>query len=190
MLYAFLLFWPATVLPILLLITLLQFFIPMNMLFRTLMGLEHHKIHIVATSVIILATLISLIGVGRQQTDPNQFAYSLVFLAGGVLLALSHNLKESIVRRQPLDMTNFNYKVSIAQLMALLFFTPLMMMVCKKFERFSSNFMIQAQAQPSLLNFVRVYLQEGVECLFSMGPGQCSYSFLSVLGYVGGVCTL
>ena len=104
------------------------------------MGLEHHKIHIAATSVIILATLIGLIGVGRQQTDPNQFAYSLVFLAGGVLLALSHNLKESIVRRQPLDMTNFNFKVSIAQLLALLFFTPLMMLVCKKFERFSSNF--------------------------------------------------
>jgi hypothetical protein len=39
-------------------------------------------------------------------------------------------------------MTNFNFKVSIAQLLALLFFTPLMMLVCKKFERFSSNFMI------------------------------------------------
>jgi hypothetical protein len=38
MLYTFLLFWPATVLPVLLLVTLLQFFIPMNMLFRALAG--------------------------------------------------------------------------------------------------------------------------------------------------------
>lgn len=99
MLYAFLLFWPATVLPVLLLITLLQFFIPMNMLFRTVMGLQHYNIHIVATSVIILATIIGLIGCSRVTTDPNQFAYSLVFLGGGMMLALSHNLKESIVRR-------------------------------------------------------------------------------------------
>jgi hypothetical protein len=99
MLHAFLLFWPATVLPLFLLITLLQFFIPMNMLFRMMMGLQHHKIHITATVIILLATTIGILGVGRMTTDPNQFAYSLVFLVGGVMLALSHNLKESIVRR-------------------------------------------------------------------------------------------
>ena len=38
MLYTFLLFWPATVLCGLLLVTLLQFFIPMNMLFRAIIG--------------------------------------------------------------------------------------------------------------------------------------------------------
>lgn len=64
MLYAFLLFWPATVLPVLLLITLLQFFIPMNMLFRSMMGLKHFKIHIAATLLILLATVIGLVGVG------------------------------------------------------------------------------------------------------------------------------
>jgi hypothetical protein len=71
MLYTFLLFWPATVLPELLLVTLLQFFIPVNMLFRTIIGWRHHKIHVAASVAIIAAVGIGLAGVGMAVTDPN-----------------------------------------------------------------------------------------------------------------------
>ena len=99
MTYAFLLFWPTTVLPALLLITLLQFFIPMNMMFRKILGLTQYKVHLCATVIIILATIIGIAGVAIKKTDPNQFLYSLVFLFSGVMLALSYIMKESIIRR-------------------------------------------------------------------------------------------
>lgn len=109
MLYTFLLFWPATVLPELLLVTLLQFFIPVNMLFRTIIGWRHHKIHVAASVAIIAAVGIGLAGVGMAVTDPNQLAYALLFLGCGVLLALSHNVKEIIVRSMPTEITSFNF---------------------------------------------------------------------------------
>ena len=35
------------------------------------MGLEHYKIHIAATVIILFATLLGIYGVSRQVTDPN-----------------------------------------------------------------------------------------------------------------------
>lgn len=98
MLYTFLLFWPATVLPVLLLVTLLQFFIPMNMLFRSLAGQKHNKVHIGAAMIILVATLVGLVGVTKVPGEPTMLMYSLMFLGCGVMLALSHNLKEAIIR--------------------------------------------------------------------------------------------
>lgn len=57
------------------------------------------------------------------------------------MFALSRILKENIIRRQPLDMTNFNFKVSVAQLIALILFTPLIMLVSKRYERFTYKFL-------------------------------------------------
>lgn len=162
MLYTFLLFWPATVLPVLLLVTLLQFFIPMNMLFRALVGVQHYRVHIFATFIIVLAIVVGLFGVARLQTDPNQFMYSLMFLGCEVMLALSHNLKESLNRKHPSDMVNMNFKVSVAQFIAFLVFTPLVMLFCKRYERFTFQYMIDAQSQASFLEFCRVYLTGGM----------------------------
>ena len=63
MLYAFFLFWPANVIPIWLIITLLQLFIPLNLFLRSCcVGLKHYKIH-------IYASLIILVGVGINLGD-------------------------------------------------------------------------------------------------------------------------
>lgn len=62
MLYAFFLFWPANVIPIWLLITMLQFFIPFNMLVRSCcIGLRHYKVHAFAGFIIFAAVCINLL---------------------------------------------------------------------------------------------------------------------------------
>lgn len=63
MFYAFFLFWPANVIPMWLIITLLQLFIPLNLFLRSCcVGLKHHKIH-------IYSSLIILVGVGVNLGD-------------------------------------------------------------------------------------------------------------------------
>lgn len=114
MLYAFLLFWPAVILPVLLLITLLQFFIPINMFFRALTGLRHHKKHLAASFVIVLSVGIGMVGIDRLKTDPNDFLYAGLFLICSILLSFSHILKERVIRMHPQSMINFNFKVSVA----------------------------------------------------------------------------
>ena len=65
MLYAFFLFWPANVLPVWMLVSLLQAFIPLNMLFRSCcIGLKHYTIHVVAGFVIVIAVLLNMLEVG------------------------------------------------------------------------------------------------------------------------------
>jgi hypothetical protein len=101
MLYAFLLFWPAAVLPVLLLVSLLQFFIPVNMFLRALMGLKHHKRHVLAAISIVIAVVISMSGIDRLKKDPNEFLYAGLFLLCSLLLSFSHIIKEQVVRTHP-----------------------------------------------------------------------------------------
>lgn len=138
LLYTFLLFWPTAVIPKLALVTLLQFFIPVNLVLRSQMGIQHNRIHKVAAILIALAVIVSLYGISLTEPDKYSLYSGLVFLTSGVMLAVSHCLKEVVVRRQPLDMTNFNFKISIAQLISLIFFTPLILHCCKSFERFTN----------------------------------------------------
>ena len=70
MLYAFFLFWPANVIPVWMLVTLLQFFIPLNMLVRSCcIGLQHHKIHAVAGFIIFGAVIINLMDFAADKED-------------------------------------------------------------------------------------------------------------------------
>ena len=64
MLYAFFLFWPANVIPIWLLCALLQFFIPLNMFFRSCcVGNSHYKRHIVAGLIVTCGVVITMVDV-------------------------------------------------------------------------------------------------------------------------------
>ena len=64
MLYAFFLFWPANMIPIWLLISLLQFFIPLNMLFRSCcIGLKHYLVHVVAGCIILTGIILNMIDI-------------------------------------------------------------------------------------------------------------------------------
>jgi hypothetical protein len=61
MFYAFFLFWPANVIPVWLVITCLQLFIPLNLFLRSLcVGLKHYKVHIYASLLILIGIAVNL----------------------------------------------------------------------------------------------------------------------------------
>ena len=62
MLYAFLLFWPANVIPVWMLLVLLQLFIPFQMLLRrAFIGIRHYNTHTIAGLIIFAAVCISML---------------------------------------------------------------------------------------------------------------------------------
>lgn len=95
MLYAFFLFWPANVIPVWRLITLLQFFIPLNMFFRSCcIGLKHYMVHCLAGFLIFVAVVLTMI----DDVQDDEVKYAFLFLLSSLLDVISHALKESIVR--------------------------------------------------------------------------------------------
>ena len=105
MLYAFFLFWPANVIPVYLLITLLQFFIPLNMLFRSCcIGLTHYTKHMVAGLIIAGAVILNMIDISEDKEHKETYMhYALLFMLCSLFDVVSHALKESIVRTQPVN---------------------------------------------------------------------------------------
>ena len=101
MLYAFFLFWPANIIPIWLLCSLLQFFIPINMVIRRCIGLKHYLTHVVAGLTILLAVVLNVVDLAGYLTSDKgreYMNYALLFLLCSFFDVLSHALKESIVR--------------------------------------------------------------------------------------------
>ena len=100
MLYAFFLFWPANVIPVYLLISLLQFFIPLNMLFRSCcIGLKHYTKHVLAGFIILVAVVLNMIDITEDEVHKEQYMhYALLFMLCSLFDVVSHALKESIVR--------------------------------------------------------------------------------------------
>ena len=61
MIYAFLLFWPANGFPIWLMVSLLQFYIPLSIFIRYLkMGLQYQRNHYLAAALILVAIAVNL----------------------------------------------------------------------------------------------------------------------------------
>ena len=134
MLYAFFLFWPANVIPIWLLCSLLQLFIPLNMFFRRCLGLKHFKTHMFAGFIIFVGVVLNIVDLITNLGDANQdkyFNYALLFLICSFLDVLSHALKESIVRNQPLNQERFNFRVSIAQFVVGICMTPIILSISR-----------------------------------------------------------
>jgi predicted metallopeptidase len=97
MMRAVLLFWPANVLPLYLLITLLQIYIPLNYLMRQLVvGVKQHKKHTFAALTILLS-----VGVNSGTLSGNwkQYGpYYIMMLVSAFFELLSITMKESLVR--------------------------------------------------------------------------------------------
>ena len=67
MVYAFLLFWPANVISPWLFITLLQFYIPMNLFFKSFINkLQYNRIHFYSAFLILAGIALSLCGIINQ----------------------------------------------------------------------------------------------------------------------------
>lgn len=186
MLYAFFLFWPANVIPVYLLISLLQFFIPLNMLFRSCcIGLKHYTKHVLAGFVILVAVVLNMIDITEDTQHKEEYMhYALLFMLCSLFDVVSHALKESIVRTQPLNQEKFNFRISLAQLLVGVAISPLVLSLSKEYEDYG-HADIDAQ-NLSLSEFMGWYFGGGLSCLFEVNNGDpnCDYSFVYLLGYV------
>lgn len=102
MLYAFFLFWPANVLPLYLLIALLQIYIPLNILTRSLfMESDQYGKHKFASFIIAVAVLVNSFVLidGWDKWG----VYYLLFLGSAAFDVMSHGLKELLVRGIPIN---------------------------------------------------------------------------------------
>lgn len=62
MLYAFFLFWPANVMNMLMIVVLMQLFIPLSVFMRVCcVGLKHYPTHLISAFVILLGVIFSLV---------------------------------------------------------------------------------------------------------------------------------
>jgi hypothetical protein len=72
MAYAFLLFWPANVISPWLMISLLQFFIPLNLFFKSCFSrLEYFRVHFIASLVIFVGVIINMVEVKDNIGGPD-----------------------------------------------------------------------------------------------------------------------
>ena len=116
---AFFLIWPANVMPLWLLISILQVFIPLNMTLRSLCigHVSHYRFHWASGFVILVGGILNMLTLEKHQRDAwydNYSYYSIMVFVSVLLDVISHTIKEAIVRTQPLYQENFNYKVSMA----------------------------------------------------------------------------
>jgi hypothetical protein len=119
MIYAFLLFWPANIISPWLFITLLQFYIPMNMFFRTCVNKQtYFKIHFYSAFLILIGVGLGAIALNNQNDRSvshlclislqkvqgyNVIKYAIFFVGSQVIDVISHSIKESLVRSQPMN---------------------------------------------------------------------------------------
>lgn len=174
--------------PLWLLVSLLQFFIPLNMLFRSCcIGLKHYTVHVVSGFIILVAVIVNMVDISGSKTEYTKYMhYALLFLLCSLFDVVSHALKESIVRSQPLNQEKFNFKISVAQLIVGICITPLILQISKQYEDYSENPKIDDAENMPLGKFISIYFSEGITCLFDIDSpnNQCDYSFFYLIGYV------
>lgn len=153
-------------------------------------GLSHYKVHIVSGLVIFTAVLISMLNFTTTYYHENMsayVAYTSLFLLCTVFNAMSHALKESIVRSQPVDQTLFNFKVSVSQLLCGLIIFPAIAAVSKQYENYDGS-PLQPYQESTFSVFFEHYISYGFGCIFDMTPqndgDRCEFSLLYIIGYV------
>jgi len=106
MLKSFFLFWPANVMPFWLLISLLQLFIPFNLLLRSccIEDTRHFRIHWVSGLLIVIGCIVNMCTIGalvnaEDSGQSGQWVFSsFMVMLSSVLDAISHTIKEALVR--------------------------------------------------------------------------------------------
>jgi len=117
MTYAFLLFWPANSFPIWIMVSLLQLFIPLNMLIRYLtMELRFQRNHYIAGGIILAAIVLNLFDFAFPvwQSKDEYMKYVGLFIGGQIINNVSMAIKEHTVRSLPVDQQKFTFAVSLS----------------------------------------------------------------------------
>ena len=94
------------------------------------MGNSHYKRHILAGFIVVAGVAITMADVIQAPEDKDLYLnYALLFLLSSLFDVISHALKESIVRSQPLNQDKFNFRISVAQLVVGVLMTPFILRI-------------------------------------------------------------
>jgi len=104
--------------PLWLLISLMQLFIPLNLMLRSccIEEVEHFWIHWFSGIIILTGGVLNMLTlkIHQEDTEGDSYQYFSIMVIVSVLLdVVSHTIKEIIVRTQPLNQEKFNFRVSI-----------------------------------------------------------------------------
>lgn len=168
MLYAFFLFWPANVLPLYLLIALLQIYIPLNILIRSLfMKSDQYPKHKLASLIIMIAVVMnSFVLLNNWE---RWGIYYLLFLGSAAFDVMSHGLKESLVRGVPINQGKFNLNISVAQLVAGIILSPILLAISYKYDTYGDDSPLGALQEDGspFSEFYIKYISLGFQCAFN-----------------------
>jgi len=156
-------------------------------------GNSHFKRHILAGLVVTTGVAVSMIDViTAPATKDLYFNYALLFLLSSIFDVISHSLKESIVRSQPLNQDKFNFRVAIAQLIVGAFMTPLVLQISKNYENYSGNAAFDGIDDMSFSEFLKIYFTEGFSCLVIIGnpDDSCNFVIFYLIAYVSSLFVL
>ena len=207
MLYAFFLFWPANVLPIWLLVTLLQLFIPLNLLVRgCCVKVALHKTHIAAGIIIFCAVAVNILLFIFEEYKSEYAKYSLLFMLSSACDVVSHSIKENIVRSQPLNQNEFNLKIAISQLIVGIIITPAILKYSAHQEHSEIGTPVDVGSPPfyetdngEFWTFFGNYFRYGYACIFAGEQGAinnpnvpeaCAFAIFPLIGYVSSLFVL
>jgi hypothetical protein len=124
--------------------------------------------------------------------------YAMLFLLCSLFDVVSHALKESVVRTQPLDQEKFNFKISISQFLVGCMITPAILSISQQYEDYSTNDTPLANySSESFGTFAKAYFYYGFNCILGFDKsveadpqGQCENSFWFMMGYVVSIFVL
>jgi hypothetical protein len=100
------------------------------------MKLRFHTMQKVAGVIIFVAIGINYIDLISNDYANDYFYYSMLFMVACVIDTISHSLKESIVRSQPILYDEFTFTVAIAQLIVGIVSMPFILNLSMKNEDF------------------------------------------------------
>lgn len=111
---AFFLFWPANVVPIWLLLTMLQYKIPFITLLRSccIEEVSHYLIHWFSALLIFVGCIVNIFTLKYYPDEDNGTNYKFMtfyLLLSCGLDVISHTIKEALVRAQPINQEKFNF---------------------------------------------------------------------------------
>lgn len=85
---------------------------------------------------------------------------------------MSHSLKESLVRGIPINQQKFNLNISVAQLVACLILSPILLAISFKYDTYPDGSQLHKLQieEASFGAFYGKYMQVGFECAFNFVP--------------------
>jgi hypothetical protein len=132
-----------------------------------------------------------------EPEDPKKSSHYLYFsfmvILSSILDAISHTIKEALVRTQPLNQEQFNFKISVFQLIIGLILLPMIKLTQPdKSSDTESPFKESRFYEMNWIEYMADYVGYGLGCVFDTidkdhhkfnNHGQCESAWFFIIGY-------